>query len=122
MSWNVEYTDEFREWWSELNIGEQKDVAHSVRLLEQYGPHLQFPYSSNIKNSRYSHMRELRIQHDGDPYRVIYAFDPRRVAMLLTGGCKVGDDKDWYKKIIPTADSLYDVHLATLKRENIGNK
>ena len=107
------YTDEFGEWWNELDIGEQKDVAHSVRLLEQSGPHLPFPYSSDIKNSRYGHMRELRIQHNGDPYRVIYAFDPRRVAMLLIGGCKAGDDKNWYKKIIPAADLLYDVHLGT---------
>lgn len=55
-------------------------------------------------------MRELRIQHQGDPYRVLYAFDPRRIAILLIGGCKTGDDK-WYDAMIPMADELYDEHL-----------
>ena len=55
-------------------------------------------------------MRELRIQHRGDPYRVLYAFDPRRMAILLIGGCKTGDAR-WYEKIVPVADDLYDEHL-----------
>jgi hypothetical protein len=55
-------------------------------------------------------MRELRIQHQGDPYRVLYAFDPRRFAILLTGGCKAGDDR-WYETLVPIADDLYDEHL-----------
>jgi hypothetical protein len=55
-------------------------------------------------------MRELRIQHQGDPYRVLYAFDPRRIAILLAGGCKVGDDR-WYETLVPIADDLYDEHL-----------
>ena len=55
-------------------------------------------------------MRELRIQHRGDPYRVLYAFDPRRMAILLIGGCKTGDAR-WYEKMVPVADDLYDEHL-----------
>ena len=55
-------------------------------------------------------MRELRIQHRGDPYRVLYAFDPRRTAILLIGGCKTGDAR-WYEKMVPVADDLYDEHL-----------
>lgn len=61
-------------------------------------------------------MRELRIQHHGEPYRVLYAFDPRRVAILLLGGQKTGDDR-WYEQNIPEADALYDRHLAEMKRE-----
>jgi hypothetical protein len=56
-------------------------------------------------------MRELRIQHAGIPYRVLYAFDPRRVAILLIGGDKTGDG-NWYKRVLPVADALYDAHLA----------
>ena len=61
-------------------------------------------------------MRELRVQHKGQPYRILYAFDPRRVALLLIGGCKTGDDV-WYDKYVPIADKLYDEHLEELKRK-----
>ncbi len=63
-------------------------------------------------------MRELRIQHKGNPYRVFYAFDPRRTAILLIGGCKVGDD-NFYSKYVPIADKLYDEHIQTLAKEGL---
>jgi hypothetical protein len=110
MPCEVEYTDEFEAWWNELTEDEQDSVAAKVQLLEQLGPQLPFPHSSSIRSSRHSHIRELRIQHQGDPYRVLYAFDPRRIAILLTGGCKVGDDR-WYETLVPIADDLYDEHL-----------
>ena len=65
-------------------------------------------------------MRELRIQHAGQPYRVLYAFDPRRVAILLIGGKKTGNDR-WYEKFVPIADKLYDQHLNALKKEGLTN-
>lgn len=114
--WNVEYTDEFNEWWESLTEPEQTDVAAVVGLLEERGTDLPFPYSSGISGSKYPRMRELRIQHNGEPYRVIYAFDPRRTAILLLGGNKVGDNR-WYEKNIPVADNLYKQHLETLKKE-----
>ena len=61
-------------------------------------------------------MRELRVQHKGDPYRILYAFDPRRAAILLIGGNKAGDN-NWYERFVPIADKLYDKHLETLKKE-----
>ena len=60
-------------------------------------------------------MRELRIQHSGRPYRVLYAFDPRRVAILLIGGDKTGDDR-WYDKYVPLADKIYDTHIDSLMK------
>jgi hypothetical protein len=116
--WSVEYTDEFGEWWDSLTGAEQENVSASVELLEQYGPRLPFPHSSRIYASKHSHMRELRIQHSGHPYRVLYVFDPRRTAILLIGGSKKGDD-DWYDKYIPLADRLYDEHLKVLKDEKL---
>jgi hypothetical protein len=110
MTCEVEYTDEFGEWWNDLSEDEQDSVAAKVQLLEQLGPQLPYPHSSGINGSRHSHMRELRIQHQGDPYRALYAFDPRRIAILLIGGCKTGDDR-WYDKMVPIADDLYDEHL-----------
>lgn len=61
-------------------------------------------------------MRELRIQHEGRPYRVLCAFDPRRTGILLIGGDKTGNDR-WYAENVPIADRLYDEHLEELKRE-----
>ncbi|MEX1256756.1 MAG: type II toxin-antitoxin system RelE/ParE family toxin [Gemmatimonadota bacterium] len=117
-SWEVEFTDEFGAWWSELSAGEQEFINASVRLLEARGPHLPFPYSSGVESSRHGHMRELRIQHDGEPIRILYAFDPRRVAILLVGGPK-GGDRRWYERMVPLADRMYDEHLAMLRREGL---
>ena len=117
MTWMVEYTDEFELWWNGLSEAEQEDVAATVTLLEVRGPQLPYPYSSGVKGSRYGHMRELRIQHRGQPYRVLYAFDSRRIAILLIGGEKTGDDQ-WYDRYVPVADRLYGEHLATLARES----
>ena len=118
MGWDVEYTDEWGAWWDALNEDEQDSVAVSVRLLEERGPALPFPYSSGVEGSRHSHMRELRVQHHGMPYRVLYAFDPRRTAILLIGGNKTGNDR-WYEEYIPQADRLYDGHLRQLREEGL---
>ncbi|MEI8207241.1 MAG: type II toxin-antitoxin system RelE/ParE family toxin, partial [Kiritimatiellales bacterium] len=74
--------------------------------------------SSGISGSRHGHMRELRVQHGGEPYRVLYAFDPRRCAILLIGGNKTGRDR-WYESMISLADRIYDEHLDQLKREGL---
>jgi hypothetical protein len=95
--------------------GEQIEIDAHVGLLEEKGPNLPFPYSSNISSSRYGEMRELRVQYKGDPYRILYAFDPRRTAILLIGGNKTGDDR-WYEKYVPIADRLYAVHLKEIKK------
>lgn len=116
MKWEVEYTDEFEEWWITLELDTQDSIDVVVGMLQQRGPNLPFPYSSGVNGSRHSHMRELRVQHKGEPYRILYAFDPRRVAILLLGGNKGGDDR-WYDENIPKADELYDVLLEELKRE-----
>ncbi len=116
MAWNVEYTDVFGEWWEGLTEPEQESVAATVGLLEIEGPHLPFPYGSSVEGSRHGHMRELRIQHAGRPYRVLYAFDPRRCAILLLGGDKTGNDR-WYEQFVPVADRLYDEHLDLLREE-----
>ncbi len=115
MKWDIEYTDEFGEWWDSLTEGGQESVRASVKLLGNYGPTLPFPHSGGVKGSRHDHMRELRIQHAGRPFRVLYAFDPLRCAILLIGGDKTGNDR-WYEEYVPIADRLYDEHLETLKR------
>lgn len=82
MTWDVEYTDEFGIWWASLTEPEHESIAASVGLLECLGPNLRFPHTSGIGSSKHAHMRELRVQHAGRPYRVLFAFDPRRSAIF----------------------------------------
>ena len=117
MAWEVEVTDQFKDWWNGLTEPECISVERAVLLLEERGPHLPFPYSGGVSGSRHSAMRELRVQHHGHPFRVLYIFDPRRVALLLLGGDKTGDDR-WYKKNIPLADQLYENYLDEIEEEN----
>jgi hypothetical protein len=118
MAYEVEVTDEWLAWFDGLTAAEQEELAASIGLLETKGPQLPFPYSSGVTSSRHSHMRELRTQIHGRPFRTLYAFDPRRVAILLIAGDKTGDDR-WYDVHVPLADDLYDEHLETLEREGL---
>ena len=77
MEWRVEYTDQFEQWWDDLDSEEQEDVAAKVGLLERHGPTLGRPHVDTIKASRHPNMKELIVQHAGRPYRVLFAFDPR---------------------------------------------
>lgn len=118
MGWEIEGTDEFDAWFGALSEPEQVDVIAVVDLLEEKGPHLGHPHTSGVHGSRYSHMRELRIQHAGRPYRVLYAWDPRRTALLLLGGDKTGDGR-WYETQVPIADRLYGEYLDELRKEGV---
>ena len=118
MAWQVEGTDEFAGWFLDLNEDEQVDVGRVVELLVEHGPALPFPFSSGIAGARHRHMRELRIQHRGRPYRVLYAFDPRRAAIPLLGGGKTGNDR-WYDENIPVTDDRYDDYLRELKKDGL---
>ena len=116
--WDVEYTEQFEQWWADLTLAEQRSVGLAVDLLEEKGPNLDFPHSSGIRSSRHSNMRELRVQSGGRPLRIFYAFDPRRSAILLIGGDKTGDNR-FYVRFVPLADELYDEYLAELRREGL---
>ena len=118
MEWEIEHTDEFEGWWNTLSEEEQMEITGSVEILTAKGPTLPFPLSTGIKSSKHDHMRELRIQIKGNPYRIFYAFDPRRTAILLIGGDKTGDDR-FYETFVPIADNLYDTHLIELAKEGL---
>ncbi len=116
MPWEVEYTDEFETWWDSLSEEEQDKLAKAILKLQDHGPMLGFPDTSNVAGSRHPRMRELRVQIHGNPFRVLYAFDPRRVGILLIGGDKTGSDR-WYDIYVPIADRLYDEHLIVIGRD-----
>ena len=118
MSWEVEYTDEFERWWDGLTEVEQDHLDKVVGVLMLEGPLLKEPYSKPIKASRHRpDMKELRIKSKGDDIRVLYAFDPRRMAILLIGGNKTGQWEEFYDTNIPIADDLFDEHLRTITKE-----
>lgn len=108
-------TDEFAEWYLDLNTADAKAVARVVGLLEVKGVLLDYPYSTAIEGSDYP-IRELRIQSGGRPLRAFYAFDPKRRAVLLLGGDKTGD-KRFYQTHIPKVERLWVAYLADLAAE-----
>ncbi len=87
-----------------------------VRLIMEHGPNLGFPFTSQVKGSKFPEMRELRVQAGGAPLRVLYAFDARRTAVLLLGGDKTGEDR-WYQRNVPLADRLFEVHLSSTRKD-----
>ena len=118
MPWEVEYTDEFLEWWNEISDREQDSVSTSVDRLIEEGISLDFPHSSTIHSSRHGHMRELRVHGGRSPIRIFYAFDPRRTSILLIGGFKT-DGARFYRRFVPIADRLYDQYLEELRQEGL---
>jgi hypothetical protein len=85
VAWTVEVSDEFAEWYRELTDDEHESVNFSVDLLEELGPTLGRPHVDTVRDSRHANMKELRVQHQGRPYRILFAFDPRRAAYLYSG-------------------------------------
>jgi hypothetical protein len=117
--WEVAYTDEFNDWWKTLTVDEQIEISAKVELLEIHGPVLPRPHSDVINQSRHANMKELRGKVELPDHtavlRVLYAFDPRRTAILLIGGDKTGKP-GWYDKNVPIADDLFDAHLKQVEK------
>jgi hypothetical protein len=116
MAWEVEFTAQFETWWNCLSEDEQVEISAKVELLQERGPTLPRPHADVIATSRHPNMKELRGKVEERHLRVLYAFDPRRTALLLLGGDKTGDP-NWYEKFVPIADDLFDEHLRKLKKE-----
>ncbi|MCT7971225.1 type II toxin-antitoxin system RelE/ParE family toxin [Laspinema olomoucense] len=114
---SVEHTDTFAAWWETLSEADQIKVAAMVTVLKEKGVTLCYPHCSKINGcKKYSHIRELRVQSaQGHPYRILYAFDPNRTAILLTGGNKTGNNR-WYETHIRIAEKEYETHLSKLRK------
>jgi hypothetical protein len=110
MAWEVEVSDEFIDWYHSLNEQEGESVDSAVDILEEYGPALGRPFADTLKGSSYPNLKELRVQHSGRPFRILFAFDPRRNAYLILGGDKTGDS-NWYSDAIRRAEAIYALHL-----------
>lgn len=118
LTYEVNVTDEFLDWWDGLDVAQQEEIAARVELLEGHGPTLGRPVVDRVASSAFHNMKELRCSSDG-ALRVLFAFDPRREAILLLGGDKTGDWSKWYERAVPEADRLYMEYLRELRREGL---
>jgi len=116
MAWEVEATDQFRSWYGTLGASAVGAIERSVLLLQLAGPILGRPHVASVRGSRHRNLKELRVRSAGKPIRVFFAFDPRRVAILRTGGDKKGDNL-FYARMVAVADALYDEHLIEIETE-----
>ena len=112
--WEVITSPEFNEWFVGLAVAPQDRILAGLQLLAERGPGLGRPHADTLKGSAVLNLKELRVQVEGDPYRVFFAFDPVRRAVVLCGGDKAGD-KRFYKRMIPLAEAIFFRHLRGLE-------
>lgn len=122
-SWVVVFHEEFDFEFQKLDEDLQDELLAHAKLLQQFGPQLGRPRVDTLKGSRHSNMKELRFDWKGEVWRVAFAFDPKRQAILLAGGDKGGaDQKRFYKRLVATADSRFDGYLAALPKAQSAKK
>lgn len=115
MSWTVQMADELQSEFLALDRTARIELAANAALLEQFGPHLGRPRVDTLKGSRYPNMKELRFRAANGVWRVAFAFDSRRRAVLLVAGDKSGiGEGRFYRSLIRRADSRFDAHLARM--------
>ncbi len=120
MGWDVEIGDEFEPEFKELPEGVRIEILAHARLLQKFGPQLRRPRVDTLNNSRYANMKELRFSAADGEWRVAFAFDTKRKAILLVAGDKSGgSQKRFYKQLIAKADDRFDAHLCRLKEARL---
>src|SRR5246500_862018 len=118
MIWEIDFHPEFDPEYEELAEAVQDELLAHLRLLEQFGPQLGRPRVDTLKGSRHANMKELRFSAADGEWRVAFAFDAKRKAVLLVAGDKSGgSEKRFYRDLIRKADDRFDAHLARLKNE-----
>ena len=115
MTWVVLFHDAFDTEFAALVEELQDELLAHAKLLAEFGPNLGRPTVDTLKGSRHANMKELRFAWNGQVWRVAFAFDPQRQAILLVGGDKCGaDQRRFYKRLLTVADERYDDHLGSL--------
>ena len=113
MTWTVRFADEFEPEFAQLTAAVQTELLAQARVVEQFGPHAGRPRVDTLNGSRHANMKELRFDADGGVWRVAFAFDPKRAAILLVAGDKSGgSEARFYRALIEKADVRFDAHLA----------
>ncbi len=118
MGWAVEIGDDFEPEFDALHEDVQTEILALSRLLQQFGPQMGRPRVDTLKGSRHANMKELRFRAADGEWRVAFAFDAKRRAILLVAGDKSGRSvKRFYRELIRKADERFDAHLARLRKE-----
>ena len=116
MQWKVDFHDNFAAEVRLLPQDVREKLKAAATILSEAGPLLGRPQADTLKGSRHANMKELRFDADGGVWRVAYAFDPERKAILLTAGDKSGTGKErFYNNLLRIADRRYDQHLRILR-------
>jgi len=116
--WKVIFHETFDEEFQASTESVQIAIAVSAKMLKEFGPQLGRPYVDTLEGSRYMNMKELRFEADNGVWRVAFAFDPKRQAVLLVAGDKSGtSQKRFYKSLIKKADQRFDDWLARQQGE-----
>ncbi len=114
--WEVITTELFVKWFKQQSPALKEDILAILKILREEGPQLGRPFADTVKASEHPNMKELRIQHQGNPVRAFYAFDPKRKGIVLCAGDKTGlNEKQFYKNMIKSADNEFSKHLNSLK-------
>jgi len=115
MTWVVLFHDAFDTEFAALVEELQDELLAHAKLLAEFGPNLGRPTVDTLKGSRHANMKKLRFAWNSQVWRVAFAFDPQRQAILLVGGDKGGaDQRRFYKRLLTVADERYDDHLGSL--------
>jgi hypothetical protein len=110
--WDVAFHDDFAVEFLALDTEVRVELAARITLLRQFGPHLRRPHADTLSGSRHANMKELRFDAANGVWRVAYAFDPARQAILLVAGDKSGQSSArFYRQLIAKADARLDDHL-----------
>lgn len=116
MNWQAYFHPKFKAEFDELPLAVQDELLAMLVPLRAYGPSLGRPEVDTLKGSTYANMKELRFRAGGGVWRVAFAFDPKREAILLVAGDKSGvSEKKFYKRLIEKADGRYKEHLGSLR-------
>ncbi len=112
MAWTVEFADEFEPEFDAFPEAVQDELLAQAKVIEQFGPEARRPRVDTLNGSKHANMKELRFDASDGVWRIAFAFDPRRRAILLVGGDKSGvSQKRFYKRLIASADMRFDAHL-----------
>ena len=118
MRWEVDLHDDFVPEYRVLHKDVQDELLACIELLEQFGPQLGRPRADTLTNSLHANIKELRFDAADGVWRVAFAFDPNRKAIILAAGDKSGvGEKRFYRQLIDKADARFDAHLAKIKRQ-----
>jgi hypothetical protein len=123
MKWDVRFDPAFAAEAKMFRRAVQLEIAALAGLLEQFGPQLRRPHCDTLNGSKHANMKELRFTLPDGEWRVAFAFDPKRSAILLVGGSKSGtSEKRFYKELIRVADERFTKHLKTFRSKDGGKK